>query len=85
MPELVEDITSEEVIGNNAVLKPAARCTECDNVITHYFSFVLPTNEVKIVCWECQDREDKGYNMKPSFKRDHRFHDVRMSIAGKEK
>ncbi len=73
-----------ETIANNAEPKPPARCTECDNVRTHYFSFVLPSNEVKIVCWECQDREDKGYNMKPSFKRNRRLQDVDMAAAGEE-
>jgi hypothetical protein len=74
-----------EIIANNAESKPLARCTECDRETTHYFSFVLPTNEVKIVCWECQDREDKGYNMKPAWKRDRRQQDIDMLAAGEEK
>lgn len=76
-------MTEEKI--NNKNPKEIARCSECDSETTHYFSFVLPTNEVKIVCWECQDREDKGYNMKPSFKRDRRLQDVDMAAAGEEK
>lgn len=74
-----------EITANKAEPKPLARCSECDRETVHYFGFVQPTNEVKVVCWECQDREDKGYNMKPSFKRKHRPQDVDTAAAGKEK
>jgi hypothetical protein len=52
--------------------KPALRCTECDRVMEHYNIFVLPTNETRVVCWECLLRQEKGFNARRDFSRDSR-------------
>jgi hypothetical protein len=49
--------------------KPLVRCSECDREVDHYYTFVSPTNEESHVCWECQMREEKGFNAKRSFRR----------------
>lgn len=49
--------------------KPLARCTECDREMEHYNVFLAPTNEEKIVCWECMQRQDKGFFAKRGFRR----------------
>ncbi|MBK9162996.1 MAG: hypothetical protein IPM21_03655 [Acidobacteria bacterium] len=41
--------------------KPLARCTECDREVTHYNTFLSPTNDRTVVCWECLSREEKGF------------------------
>ena len=53
----------------DAMEKPPARCVECDRVMEHYNTFLSPTNEVKIVCWECMNREDKNFFAKRDFSR----------------
>ena len=52
--------------------KPLARCTECDREVEHYNTFVMPTNETRVVCWECLQRQEKGFNAKRDFRRDSR-------------
>ncbi len=49
--------------------KPVVRCSECDNEVEHYFTFLSPTNRETNVCWECQMREEKGFNAKKDFRR----------------
>jgi len=52
--------------------RTAVRCSECDREMTHYNNFLSPTNEVKNVCWECLQREEKGFNAKRDFHRSSR-------------
>ena len=52
--------------------KPLARCAECDREVDTYYTFVSPTNETRHVCWECQMREEKGFNAKRDFRRQSR-------------
>ena len=52
--------------------KPTVRCSECDRETQHYNTFVSPTNEVRVVCWECTGRAEKGFNAKRTFGRDSR-------------
>lgn len=52
--------------------KTVARCSECDREMTHYNNFLSPTNEVKNVCWECLQREEKGFFAKRDFHRSSR-------------
>ncbi|MCA1623882.1 MAG: hypothetical protein LC768_16770 [Acidobacteria bacterium] len=59
-----------ETIANNAEPRPTVRCIECDTEVEHYVTFVMPSNEMRNVCWSCQDREDKGFNMKPEYRRE---------------
>lgn len=49
--------------------KPPARCSECDRLIEHYNVYLTPTNEEKVVCWECMNRGDKGFFAKRDFYR----------------
>lgn len=53
--------------------KPAVRCAKCDREMEHYNTFVEPTNETVVVCWECTLREEKGFNAKRDFRRGSRF------------
>jgi hypothetical protein len=52
--------------------KPIARCTECDREVEHYNAFLSPNNQQVIVCWECLQREEKGFFAKRDFQRDSR-------------
>ena len=52
--------------------KPTARCAECDREVVHYNTFLSPTNEERIVCWECTGRDEKGFNAKRDFHREAR-------------
>ena len=49
--------------------KPLARCVECDREVEHYNVYLSPTNEEKIVCWECMERDQKGFFAKRTFRR----------------
>ncbi len=59
----------DETVANNAQPKPAVRCDECDTIVEHYVTFVTPSNELHHVCWNCKQREDKYYNLKPGWRR----------------
>lgn len=67
-----EEITEIDEITNNAEEKEPARCAKCDNIVEHYNTFISPTNETTNVCWECLQREEKGFNAKPDFHRSSR-------------
>jgi hypothetical protein len=41
--------------------KAAVRCEECDREMEHYNTFLSPTNERRVVCWECLGRQEKGF------------------------
>ena len=49
--------------------KPLFRCAECDTETEHYNIYITPTNEEKPVCWECMQRDDKGFFAKRTFYR----------------
>lgn len=69
----------DETIANNAHPKPDVKCDECDTVKDHYVTFVSPENEIKHVCWSCQQRDDKSVNRKPDWKRSPRQIDVKAA------
>jgi len=52
--------------------KPPQRCSECDRIVEHYNEWLLPTNERRIVCWECLGRMEKGFNNRRGFQRSSR-------------
>jgi hypothetical protein len=58
-----------EAIDPKNTAKPPARCVECDREMEHYNVFLSPTNEEKVVCWECMEREQKGSFTKRNFGR----------------
>ena len=41
--------------------KPEVRCEECDRLMHHYNTFLSPTNERHVICWECLERQEKGF------------------------
>lgn len=49
--------------------KEPARCSECDRMMDSYYEFVSPTNEKRIVCWQCQMRDEKNFFAKRDFRR----------------
>jgi hypothetical protein len=53
--------------------KPPERCSECDRMMEHYNTFVTPTNVKVVVCWECMNREEKGFFAARGFQRGSRF------------
>ena len=52
--------------------RPVTRCSECDREVSHYNTFLSPTNEERAVCWECLAREEKGFNATRGFSRQSR-------------
>lgn len=65
-----------ETIDTKVDGKPPLRCAECDREMEHYNILLSPTNEEKVVCWECQQREDKGFFVKRGFRRGGRLGDI---------
>ncbi|CAN5623588.1 MAG: hypothetical protein ACR2M8_03270 [Pyrinomonadaceae bacterium] len=55
---------------------PPERCTECDREMEHYNTFLSPANKMRIVCWECTSRQEKGFNAKRDFHRGARYGDI---------
>ncbi len=49
--------------------KPLERCTECDRMMDHYNVWLSPSNEERIVCWECKMRDEKNFFNKRDFSR----------------
>ena len=62
----------DESVDHKEATQPIARCVECDREIEHYNTFVSPTNETTVVCWECLSRKEKGFNAQRGFTRDSR-------------
>lgn len=52
--------------------KPPIRCAECDREMDHYNVFLSAANEEKTVCWECLQRDEKGFFAKRDFRRSSR-------------
>jgi DNA-directed RNA polymerase subunit N (RpoN/RPB10) len=49
--------------------KLPVRCTKCDREMSHYNTFTSAINEETNVCWECTDRDEKGFNTKRDWRR----------------
>ena len=76
-----------ETTTNNVDDKPPVRCVECDREMEHYITFTSPTNEEQNICWECYDRQEKGFNTKRDWKRTARqkeIEDVARPAPSKE-
>ena len=52
--------------------KPIVKCAKCDREVDHYNVFLEPDNRAVNVCWECLQREEKGFNAKRDFHRSSR-------------
>ncbi|MBC7796970.1 MAG: hypothetical protein H7Z37_08865 [Pyrinomonadaceae bacterium] len=50
--------------------KPIVRCERCDRETDEYVVNLTPDNITSFICWTCQERDDKNYTMKPSFRRE---------------
>ncbi len=61
-----------ETIDPKITEKPLARCSSCDREVEHYNIFVSPTDEERVICWECLAREEKGFNAARHFQRSSR-------------
>lgn len=61
-----------ETIDTKETDKTPVRCAECDREMEHYNTFISPSNEIKNVCWECLQREEKGFFAKRDFRRSSR-------------
>lgn len=61
-----------EIADNAETPLELKRCTLCDREMAHYNTFVSPTDEKRVVCWECLGREEKGFFAKRGFHRDSR-------------
>lgn len=48
------------------------RCERCDEETAHLIKFVTPDNTQRYVCWSCLAREEKRFNLKPTWKRGRR-------------
>lgn len=58
-----------ESIDPKIIDKPLVRCDECDRETSHYNTLFSATNETRHVCWECLEREEKGFFAKRDFRR----------------
>jgi len=56
--------------------RPVIRCSECDNEVEHYNTFISPTNEPWNVCWECMQRQEKGLIGNRPYYRQARSHTI---------
>lgn len=57
---------------NNRNPQKFAVCSECDREVDHYYTLLAPTNETRVVCWECQMRDEKRFFTKRDFRRQSR-------------
>jgi predicted Fe-S protein YdhL (DUF1289 family) len=71
-PPVIEPVPAPDLPDPKDIDKPAVRCTECDREMEHYNTFVMPDNEKRVVCWQCPQRQEKGFNAKRDFSRDSR-------------
>jgi len=60
---MIESIDPKETV------KPIAKCDKCDREITHYNTFLDADNREVNVCWECMQRDEKGFFQKRDFYR----------------
>jgi hypothetical protein len=68
---LKEEKTMIDTSVNLQTKKPLERCHECDTETDHYNIFITPDNERNVICAECLERAEKGFNTVPGYgKRD---------------
>jgi hypothetical protein len=71
-PPVEEPVPAPHIEDSKDIDKPAVRCSECDREMEHYNTFVTPTNETRVICWQCLQRDEKGFNAKRDFHRSSR-------------
>lgn len=65
-----------EAIDPKTMQKPETRCSECDRLTEYYITFITPENRRQNICWECVQREEKGFNARRGFYREARQGDI---------
>lgn len=65
-----------EAIDPKSTSKPVMKCAECDTDTEYYITFLTPDNAEQNICWECLEREEKGFNAKRGFYREARQGDI---------
>jgi hypothetical protein len=58
-----------ESIDPKVTEKPLAKCDKCDREVEHYNAFLDADDSVINVCWECMQRDEKGFFQKRDFHR----------------
>jgi len=58
-----------ESIDPKVTEKPVARCSRCDREVEHYNTFLMPDNDVRVLCAECLARIEKGFNTARDYRR----------------
>lgn len=58
-----------ETIDPKITERQPTRCSQCDRVMEHYNVWFSPTNDQRVICWQCLAREEKGFNAKRGFRR----------------
>jgi hypothetical protein len=67
MIEVYEKFTEPPNI--STIEKPVRRCESCDRETDDYIMFLKPDNSESYICWSCQARDEKNFNVKPTFHR----------------
>lgn len=49
--------------------KTVVKCAKCDREVDHYNVFLDADNRAVNVCWECMQRDEKGFFQKRDFYR----------------
>ena len=58
-----------ESIDPKVTEKPVTRCSRCDREVEYYNTFLMPDNEPRVLCAECLERMEKGFNAARDFRR----------------
>lgn len=69
-PEIVEQGDLTENI--STVDKPVRRCERCDRETDEWVLYVHPDNRESRICWTCQQRDDKNFNLRPGWRKNER-------------
>ena len=60
MPDIVNPQITDAV---------TVRCSKCDREVEYYNTFLSPENVEAVVCSECLERKEKGFNAHRDFRR----------------
>lgn len=69
MAYFTEPVNSQPT--NVSTVKNAlARCERCDRETDEYVKFIHPDNSEHLICWTCQQRDDKNFNARPNYRKE---------------
>jgi hypothetical protein len=60
---------SDLIENENTRQKQVRRCEQCDRETDEWIQFLNPDDTAHYICWTCQQRDDKHFNVKASWKR----------------